>query len=196
MYIYGDNEKIFYNSLLPLDLVRLLNKYKDQESFMIELNQFPKDELRQADLFLDFIQNKKKQHGTLNDEILYVEDLDKFMGEVKEIEFGIYSVSLGDIIPFKELSTREFYVYAKPKGIGNPIPFDKVSNAIIDVKENLAISIREKVYYNKAFIKWDNGIPSIICGKSIKISMPDFEKNRCQNSILQYKSSGNIKRKN
>lgn len=173
VYIDKKTEKIFYNSLMPLDLERLMKKYDNQKTFEIEFKSLPAEDRELADIFLDFIQNRKKQQGTLIPGILYADDIEKIQNEIKEFKFSYSTVEPTGTIPFKELTTRDLYIYAKPKGIGNPIPFERASNAIIKIQHEFIISIGEKIYYNNAYVQWENGQSRIVCGKSVNINMID-----------------------
>jgi len=171
VHLDKNNQKIFYNSLLPLDLSRLIKTYSDQKTFMLEFKTLPLEEKDLADIFLDFIRNREKQQGTLVTDILYTHDIEKIRDEIEGFSFSYSTVEPSKSIPFRELTTRDFYIYAKPKGIGNPIPIEKVTNATIDFEEKFKISIGEKLYYNDAYIQWKEGRANIICGKAIKINM-------------------------
>jgi len=168
-------EEIFYNSLLPLDLARLIKRYKNQNSFEIEFKPLPKTDVKLADIFVDFIKNRQKQQGTLIPDILCFEDFKKIENEIKEIKFSYSTVDFKRTIPFRELTTRDLYLYAKPKGVGNPIPFERVSNAIINLQSKFTISIGGKTYYKNAYIQWEKGIGKIICSKGVQIILNDFE---------------------
>ncbi len=192
VYVDKNTEKIFYNSLLPLDLARLMKKYSQQNTFEIELKSLPVEERKLADIFLDFVQNRKKQQGTLMSQFLYMDDIEKIKNEIKEFKFSYSTVGPKGSIPFKELTTRDIYIYAKPKGIGNPIPIERVSNAIVNIQHKLEISIKGQVYYSDAYIQWENGIPDIRCGKAVRISIPNFESTEYHNFNLKIDFVGTL----
>lgn len=110
VYVDERTEKIFYNSLLPLDLERFIKKYNNQETFEIEFKSLPSGEKELADIFLDFIQNRKNQQGTLIPEILYADDIEKIQNEIKGFKFSYSTVEPEGSIPFKELTTRDLYI--------------------------------------------------------------------------------------
>ena len=170
VYTNGRQEKIYYNSLLPLDLARLIKKYGNQKSCLVEFKVLPVDEFELVNIFYDFLMHRKKQRGTLIPEILDFTDIEKIREHVEQFQFGFSAVNAKEILPFRELTTRDLYMYFKPKGIGNPIPFGKVSDAIIDVQERHIVSIKNKKFYDDAYMRWEKGMPSLICGKSIKIT--------------------------
>lgn len=175
VYINDETEKVFYNSLLPLDLKRLLNQYNDQDSFTIKLRGLPKEELKVADIFFDFIQNKRKQQGTLISNILYSSDIEKEKENINNFKFSYSTLDASQSHPFKELTTRDFYIYAQPAGIGNPIPFEKASNAIISVQEQIEIAVKDKIYYKEAFTRWEKGSAKIICSNSVSFEARENE---------------------
>ena len=186
VYIDDDTQKIFYNALLPLDLERLIKRYDKQDSFEIDFKPLPIGEIELADIFLDFIKNRKKQQGTLIPEILYTDDIERFRNEIQEFKFSYSTVEPKGTIPFRELTTRDFYLYAKPKGIGNPIPFEKVSNAIINIQDEFAISVGKKIYYDNAYVQWEKGQSRIICGKSVKINIINTDKSNSRAGTVNF----------
>ncbi|KGK86564.1 hypothetical protein [Clostridium sp. HMP27] len=175
VYITQNNDRIYYNSLLPLDLARLIKRYDHQKTLEIELKPTPTEERALADIFLNFVQNRKKQFGTLLPDFLYIEDTENIKNQIKQFKFSYSTVEPNKSTFFKELTTRDIYVYMEPKGIGNPIPIEKISNAIINIQQKFEIALKEKVYYKDAYVQWENGVPSIICGKAIRIIMPNSE---------------------
>lgn len=181
VYITSSIEKIYYNALLPLDLARLIKKNNQQRTLEIELRSIPMEERALADIFLDFIINSKKQSGTLLSNFLYIDDIENIENEIKQFKFSYSTVEPNNSRPFKELTMRDIYVYMEPKGIGNPIPVDKFSNAIVNIERKLEVAVREQVYFKDAFVQWEKGVPSIRCGKAIRISMPSIEKSGYQN---------------
>lgn len=192
VYVDKNTEKIFYNSLLPLDLARLMKKYSQQKTFEIELKSLPVEERKLADIFLDFVQNRKKQQGTLIPEILHIDDIEKIQDEIREFKFSYSTVEPKESILFKELTTRDFYIYAEPKGIGNPIPFERVSNAIVNIQHKLVISIKGQVYYHDAYVQWEKGLSRIVCGKSLKISLNNISENKIANFNVKAEFKGSL----
>lgn len=192
VYIDKNTEKVFYNSLLPLDLERLIQKYNGQESFRVEFKPLPNKEIELADIFLEFVKDRKRQQGTLVPEILYTYDIEKFKNEIQGFRFSYSTVEPKESIPFRELTTRDFYLYAKPKGIGNPIPFEKVSNAIIKIQDEFIISVDGETYYNNAYVQWEKGQSRIICGKSVTISMISSDNNGTGTFNVNIKFAGTL----
>lgn len=192
IYITPNNEKIYYNSLLPLDLARLIKKYNLQKTLEIELRTLPTEERALADIFLDFIGNRKKQFGTLVHDFLYIKDIENIQNEVQQFKFTYSTVEPKNSIPFKELTTRDIYIYAEPKGIGNPIPIEKISNAIVNIQHKLEIAVRGQVYYDDAYVQWEKGIPSVRCGEAVRISMPYFGDTEYHNFNLKIDFKGTL----
>lgn len=192
VYITPNSEKIYYNSLLPLDLKRLIKKYNQQKTLEIELKTLPTEEKELADIFLDFIQNRKEQSGTLIDEFLYINDTQNIQNEIKQFKFSYSTVEPEKSIPFKELTTRDIYLYMEPKGIGNPIPVEKFSNAIVNIEHELEISVRGRIYYHDAYVQWQNGVPSVRCGKGIRIFIPYAERAGYHNINLKIDFTGTL----
>lgn len=171
IFMDDDEEKVYYNSLLPLDLERLLKKYENQGTFNIDFKPFPTEDTELADLFFDFVQNRKKQLGTLNPSILYIDDIKEFQNDIEKYKFGFSTVNSKFKNPLQELSKRTFYLYAEPKRLGNPIPFEKVSDAIISLQENFKVAVKDIVYYKAAYVQWEKGISKIICSKGVNFQL-------------------------
>jgi len=70
----------------------------------------PLEERKLADIFLDFVQNRKKQQGTLMSQFLYMDDIEKIQNEIKEFKFSYSTVEPKGSISFKELTTRDIYI--------------------------------------------------------------------------------------
>ncbi len=165
------NSKIYYNSLLPFDIERLLKNKKENKTINIEFETFPDDKIEQADIFLNFIENKKSQLGTLLSDFLSLRDIKKKISEVKEFVIKCDTIDSNKFTLFKNIS-KSCYIYAKTKGLGNPIPVEKITDTVINIKTNFQVSINGVIYFDNAPIEWRNGIPSLICGNSIRIPFP------------------------
>ncbi len=158
----------------------------------LEFKAFPNKEEAQADIFSDFISNSKKQQGTLLEDFLSFNDLEKIKTEIKEFSFGFNTVDYKNIIPFKELTTRDIYIYAKPNGLGNPFPIEKFSDAILRIKNSINITIEEKTYYTDARIQWEKGIPFLVCSKAIKFELSEFEAGYNKRVSFKYDNKGTL----
>lgn len=84
------------------------------------------------------------------------------------------------------------YIYAEPKGIGNPIPFERVSNAIINIQHKFKVSVGENTYYKNAYVQWEKGLSRIICGKSVKINMGDTTNTKVANFNVKIEFKGTL----
>ena len=113
-----DEYKIFYASLLPFELRRLLDEAGSQETKRIKLQEFP---CRYIDgmlrIFADFLSNREKQAKLLPN-IKNFNDLKEAGFAFERLEFTVPSYKLTtpeDM--FHEILTHPLYIYAKPKGI-------------------------------------------------------------------------------
>src|SRR5699024_12759926 len=100
------DEKIYYNSLLPLDLKRLIKRYEKQETFEIDFQLLPTDDTELADIFVNFIENRKKQLGTLNPTMLYKNDIQQFKDDIEEYKFVFSTVNPKNMNPLQKLSKK------------------------------------------------------------------------------------------
>src|SRR5699024_8930725 len=161
------DEKIYYNSLLPLDLKRLIKRYEKQETFEIDFQLLPTDDTELADIFVNFFENRKKKLDTLNHIIIYINNIQQFKDDIEEYKFGFSTVNPKNMNPLQELSKRPFYIYAKPKGLGGLIPIDKVNDAIVSLQDTFKIAIKDKIYYENAYAQWEKGISKIVCSNGV-----------------------------
>src|SRR5699024_3661729 len=141
--------------------------YEKQATFEIDFQLLPTDDTELADIFVNFIENRKKQLGTLHPTMLYIHDIQQFKDHIEEYKFGFSTFNPKNINPFLELSKRPFYIYAKPKGLGGLIPIDNVNDAIVSLQDTFKIAIKDKIYYENAYAQWEKGISKIVCSNGV-----------------------------
>ncbi len=81
-----------------------------------------------------------------------------------------------DEIP-KFLSTHDFYLYAKVKGLDVDVPIDKVTNAIISKPVDGEVRIKDRRFFSAYRVVYENGNPIIRIGKGISVALK-AEENR------------------
>lgn len=165
--------KIYYTSLLIFDLDAILKKAKNQKTYTIKLKSFPgESEAEIANIFIDFVKNKPKQMSFIGKEIPSVETLEQNGTVIESLSFGTSGVGIkkGEIERY--ITTHDFYLYAKPKGLDIDIPVEKVSNPIISKKVNGSIKVNDVEYYSSYTVIYEKGTATFQIGKGISFYPP------------------------
>ena len=169
--------KIYYNSLLPFDIKRLLNDGKDTSSLAVPLHLFPTEYPdKMTDILVNFVNDQKKQYSTTNTGVLSIDDLGSSDLAIDHFEFGFTTVTVheGNSRPEAILSTKSFYIYAAPKSVpGVYIPVDHVNNPIVFREVNAPIAVDGKSHYTHYTLSYKDGVPHLTIGKSVTIKMPE-----------------------
>lgn len=144
-----DDYKIYYTSLLPFDLRRILDSAGSQKTKQIKLDLFPhryKDGIIRV--CYDFLTNKRKQASLLPD-VCSVQDLKKTSLEIDKLQFSVPSIGLknrDDL--FEELLSHPQYIYAKPKNIDLAFAVDKIYPQKIITRQKNEIVVNGEVLYD------------------------------------------------
>jgi hypothetical protein len=187
-------KKIYYRTFLHLDLARILNENKNEDTIRLEFQKFPEDQNKITELFFNFLNDEKLQKSTLYHDRVYIEDWEKDFDKFEKLRLFIVSLDPKKIIPFKELTSKSHYLYAEPKGIGKPIPIDKFDNLEIENTTPLTISSNNCDHYYDAHVKWKEGNLIIYRENSFEIEFEDFpEVNKKIN--VQFFFNGSLKKR-
>ena len=143
-----DEYRIFYKSLLPFELRRILNELNaDQKTKAIKLSRFPQRHIDGiSNVFNEFIINRSKQ-GKLLPELTSISDA-KNIG-VENFEFAIPSESISskeEAIDY--ILSNPIYVYAKLKGISESFATDIITTSIITEKRNEPVVVNGEVLFD------------------------------------------------
>lgn len=143
-----EQKKIFYNSLLPYDLVKLIESAGQQISKRITLMPFPTSSTDKIDIFLDFLSGRKKQRSTSNiDRIISVEEFIK-QGYPLNLSFSFTSSNPRKDFLDQFISRGTYLYFNTPYGISFPVEhFTNVQS--VSVKLKTPISCCGTVYYNQ-----------------------------------------------
>lgn len=158
-----DCYKIYFASLLPFDLRRLLDEAKDQNTKQIKLEQFPykyRDGVLR--ILTRFITNKRKQ-GTLLPNIRSMLDLNGAEIEIEQLEFSVPSVGLKTPeAVFEDMLQNPLYIYAKPKNLEASFVVDKIFPEEIITHHTSSVEVNGEVLYDRVdFIRKAGGIKQI-----------------------------------
>lgn len=144
-----DDYKIYYTSLLPFDLRRLLDEAGAQRTKTIKLDVFPhkyKDGMLQV--FCEFLENKKKQ-ATLLPNIRCLQDLENSQMEIEKLEICIpKSATNTPEDAITELLERPQYVYARPKGVEASFAVDRIIPQEVVMHKHTPVVVDGEVLYD------------------------------------------------
>ena len=171
------NSRIFYKTLLVVDLDKIIKGAGKQKTSTIHLNLFPTEANEISSIFMGFTDNVHKQMGFIGKDIPTFESLEASGAEITSLTFTASGIGLTlDEIP-KFLSTHAFYLYAKVKGLDVDVPIDKVTNAIISKPVDGEVRIKDRCFFSAYRVVYENGNPIIRIGKGISVALK-AEENR------------------
>lgn len=158
------NSKIFYKTLLVVDLDKIIKGAGKQKTSTIHLNLFPTEANEISSIFMGFTDNVHKQMGFIGKDIPTFESLEASGAEITSLTFTASGIGLTlDEIP-RFLSTHDFYLYAKVKGLDVDVPIDKVTNAIISKPVDGEVRIKDRCFFPAYRVVYENGNPLIRIG--------------------------------
>lgn len=164
--------KIFYASLHVFDLKKILNDAGKQKTTTIKLEKFPQDDSNEmASIFMSFVENSRKQTSFIGKEIVSLEQLEKKGVGIESLSFNTSGVGLNIDNIGSFISTHDFYLYAKPKGLDIDIPVEKVCNAIVSKPVHGKVRVRDTEYFPSYSVLYEKGEPILRVGKGISISL-------------------------
>lgn len=171
------NSRIFYKTLLVVDLDKIIKGAGKQKTSTIHLNLFPTEANEISSIFMGFTDNVHKQMGFIGKDIPTFESLEASGAEITSLTFTASGIGLTlDEIP-RFLSTHDFYLYAKVKGLDVDVPIDKVTNAIISKPVDGEVRIKDRRFFSAYRMVYENGNPIIRIGKGISVALK-AEENR------------------
>lgn len=143
-----DNYKIWYSSLQPFDLRRLLENTESQKTKRIKLDAFPtKYKNGIVRVFSTFLANREKQAKLLPN-IRSIQDLEKTNMEIERFELYIPSADADEAEDvLKELFENPQYVYVKPKNIETTFVVDRIQIDEITEHQNVPITVDGTVLF-------------------------------------------------
>ena len=176
----GDVLQIYYVSLLPVMVKKLLDEKKSRRPISVKFHKFPADNARKTELFLNFYEESKKQVSFAGKDLPNVDDLIK-KGLLENISFsytGLGACPDTRLLP-KIIDGKSLTLYANIKGGTAPIPieyFDEITNITTSKDTNIPISVKGHIYYDKVkTIATADTIEQQI-GSSVKIIAPNVDK--------------------
>ena len=148
VYITEEMEVVYYESLLPYELRRIIRDHGEQNSYAVKLKKFPTDKTEIADLILNFVRDRDKQRTAISSEIVTINQLNE-QGLLKTLSFGFTTVDKKYLNPIDYCLTHDMYLYADlPIGISMPVHhIENIEMAESEIKNE--ISINGKVFYKE-----------------------------------------------
>lgn len=144
-------QKIYYAELLPRKIYELKNKSSSEKSINIELIDFPEDNKRKTEIFLNFHAHSIKQTSFVNPKPATFESLIR-QGVIDKLSFSY--ITVGNEISISNLPEimdgKEMYLYAKIKGSDTLIPIEYMPQVNhVTIQENCIgiISVNGVEYY-------------------------------------------------
>lgn len=164
---------IYYSSLLVFDLKRMLDEIGNQKSCTIKLTRFPSKDINEiSTIFTSFIENSRKQASFVGKKLMSLEELTRNGVAIESLTFNASGIGLNEFNLGKYLSSHDFYLYAKPKGLDIEIPVDKVCNATVVKRIDAKVTVGDVEYYPFYTVVYKEGAAHHIeLGKGITIKL-------------------------
>ena len=145
IYVKGIRDcQIFYRSLLPFDLRRILDNIGKRKTKSIKLDPFPQNDGNAiVRLLLKFIQNRKKQ-STLLPNLKSLFDLEGSTIDIERLEIP----SISGTRDISELFDGPQYVYIKPKNIETSFVAERIIVEQITRRDYLPIIVGGELLYD------------------------------------------------
>lgn len=117
------NSRIFYKTLLVVDLDKIIKGAGKQKTSTIHLNLFPTEANEISSIFMGFTDNVHKQMGFIGKDIPTFESLEASGAEITSLTFTASGIGLTlDEIP-EFLSTHDFLSVCKGQRLGCGCPY-------------------------------------------------------------------------
>lgn len=172
----GDDKSrvIFYKSLLPFDLQRILKNTGRAKTKNINLHKLPDNDDAIRQIFLSFAADKKRQAS----QVVWTEKQAKDAvknGATFKFHIQTKNTVKNQFELIREATLQSFYLYAETKD-GFEIPFHKIedSNGIVaNTIINTPVIVGDKKYYDKIEFGFKNGKSFITIGNAIRIPIAE-----------------------
>ncbi|WP_300249495.1 hypothetical protein [uncultured Subdoligranulum sp.] len=181
--------KIFYASLLVVDLDKILKRAQKQKTYSIGLKLFPENDPKEiAHIFLSFSSNARKQVSFIEKDLLSIEELERRGTKIERLTFNTSGIGLKEEDLPRFVSSHDFYLYAKPEGLDIEIPIDRITDAIVSKTVDGEIKVKERTYFNSYVVQYFKGEPTIRIGKGLNLVLNQTNKKLS----ISFKPSGTL----
>lgn len=173
----GDNSQIYYNTLLPFELRRLVSKYGEQKTKQIELKALPKKKAEIAEVFLFAATHMKKQRPAISCDLLPIDELMK-TGQVTGFNFGYTRVPDMKQDPLEYMFDHGTYIYANlPFGL--ELPVEHIVNIeVAGTTIEKPVSVNGHVFYSQYEVVHSKSTAEVRFGKSTRLVTDKSTKKR------------------
>ena len=154
------NSRIFYKTLLVVDLDKIIKGAGKQKTSTIHLNIFPTEANEISSIFMEFTDNMHKQMWLIGKDIPTFESLEAKGAEITSLTFNASGMGVTWNEMPKFLSTRGFYLYAKVKGLDVDVPIDKVTKVIVSKPVYGEVRVKEQCFFLR--IRWCMRMESLL----------------------------------
>lgn len=164
----GEKHQIYYNTLLPFELKRLVSKHGEQKTKSIELKAMPKKKNEISDVFLATATHMIRQRPAISCDPISMEDLVK-MGRVPELSFGYTRVPDGNKNSLDYMFDHGTYLYAK-LDFGLELPVEYVPHIdLLGTTINKPVSVNGRVFYSQHEVVQSKSTIEHRFGKGLKL---------------------------
>ncbi len=175
VFVTDQDEFIYYEKLLPYDLRNIMKKFGQQKSCTIQLQKFPSDAKKVADIIINFIKDRDKQRTAINAEPVTVDVL-KEKGMLQTLSFGFTTVEKDWKNPYEFMFEQEVYIYADLM-FGITLPVEKVEHLELITQEiKKKIYVGSRMFYESYRIQYSKDKSEICIGKSIRFYFSEDRK--------------------
>lgn len=185
--------KVYYEALQVLDLNRIIDKTKNQETTSVELKEFPQDDpVEITNICINFVNDSKKQRSFIDN----TPTLEELLSQGAEINGIVMSGTVQGMPAYdvdRYITTHPVYMYAKPKNLNVELPIGKIENAVIKRDLNFPVSVKNRQYYNSYSLVTEGGVRKMILGESITLKIDSVTSKISVNMHLPTRLSDLIK---
>lgn len=164
----GLTRKIYYIELTPIRIRIILDEAKKQGKKSVKLKAFPNDNNKKSTIFLNCLQNCKKQASFAEADLLSIEALQE-QGLLENITIPLTGVGIGNDLQ-AALVSNDVYIYANIKGSAIPQPLKILPKDMQTYEEvNALVSIDGRFFYNKVQIIQNRENIKYVFGSSLTL---------------------------
>lgn len=172
VFITDKEETVYYDSLLPYDLKKILKNHGEQKTYSINLQEFPTEKKEIADLVLNYVCDCNKQKAAINAEPVTIDDLTRD-GNLNSVSFGFTTVDRDRYKlsknPIEYFFDHPLYLYADLEyGISLPVKhLERFSS--FEKKISKIVSVKGEKFYSSYRIFYRKDSIEILFGNSLQM---------------------------
>ena len=165
----GLRRKIYYIELTPIRIRIILEEAKKQGTKNVKLKAFPDDNNKKSTIFLNCLQNCKKQSSFSEAHLFSLEELQE-QGLLENITIPLAGVGIKNDLQ-TALVSNDVYIYANIKGSAIPQPLKILPKDMQTHEEvDALVTIDGKVFYKKLRIVKNSENIKYVFGSSLTLT--------------------------